>query len=82
MASESFSFNMIRPSTNCRTSMGGDVCPEKAIAVVTAGCFAKTRWAQGSDKEQKGKSWGQEEDWASSELQERVRSTGSVSYLI
>lgn len=61
--------------------MGVDVCPEKAIAVVTAGCSAKTRWAQGSDKEQKGKSWGQE-DWASSEPQERVRSAGSVSYLI
>lgn len=28
------------------------MCPEKAIAVVTAGCFAQTRGAQGSDKGQ------------------------------
>lgn len=72
--------------------MGVDMCPEKrvvtAIAVVTAGCFAKSRWAQGSDKGQKGnsweqhQSWGQYQDWASSELQDSVRSTGSVSYLI
>lgn len=56
MSSESFSFNMIRPSTYCRTSMEVDMCPEKATAVVTAGCFAKTRRAQGSAKGQKGKS--------------------------